>query len=407
MPGPLAGVRVLDLSRVLAGPWCTQALADLGADVVKVERPGRGDDTRQWGPPFLKTPDGRDTEESAYFLSCNRGKRSLTLDVSKPEGQRIVRELAKTADVFVENYKTGDMKRYGIDYAALAAINPRIVYCSITGFGQTGPYAERAGYDFMIQGMGGFMSVTGERDGLPGAGPQKAGVAVADLFTGMYASQAILAALFEQRASGRGQYVDLALLDAQVAMLQAHNYNYLVSGEVPKRWGNAHPNLAPYQAFPTKDGDAILATGNDSQFRKFCEVAGLVDMPNDPRFVDNRARLANRDALVARIAVAMRERTTAEWVSALEAVGVPCGPINRINEVFADPQVQARGTRFTLRHATGGEAPMVANPIKYSRTAIAYDRAPPMVGEHTDEILGRELGMSAADIARLRADRIV
>ena len=406
MAGPLAGIRVLDLSRVLAGPWCTQSLADLGADVIKVERTGRGDDTRQWGPPFLRDTEGKDSHESAYYLSTNRGKRSITLDIAHPDGQRIVREIAKTADIAIENYKVGDMRRYGLDYESLAAINPRIIYCSVTGFGQTGPYKDRAGYDFMIQGMGGMMSVTGERDDLPGGGPQKCGVAMADLMTGMYATVAILGALHERGASGRGQYIDMALLDTQVAYLMNHNLNYLLGGEIPKRWGNAHPNLTPYQAFASKDGDVILATGNDSQFRKFCEVAGLDALPDDPRFVNNPARLANRPALIELIAVAMKNKTTAEWIAALERVGVPCGPINRINEVFADPQVQARGMQFELPHPLGVNVPLVRSPILYSRTPIAYDRPPPMLGEHTDEVLG-EIGIAAQEIAALRERKVL
>ena len=406
MSGPLAGVKVLDLARVLAGPWCTQALADLGADVIKVERPGRGDDTRQWGPPFLKDADGRDSGESAYYLSTNRGKRSITLDISHPEGQRIVQAIAKTADVAIENYKVGDMKRYGLDYASLSALNTRLVYCSITGFGQTGPYRERAGYDFMIQAMGGMMSVTGERDDLPGGGPQKCGVAIADLMTGMYATQAILAALYERDKSGRGQYIDMALLDSQIAFLMNHNLNYLIGGEIPKRWGNAHANLTPYQAFPTKDGDVILATGNDSQFARFCEVAGLPSLPTDPRFHDNPRRLANRPALIEEITRAMKQKTTMEWITALEAVGVPCGPINRMNEVFADPQVQARAMQFELPHPLGVPVPQVRNPIQYSRTALEYHRPPPMLGQHTDEVLG-QLGLTENEIATLRTQGVV
>ncbi len=371
MSAPLAGIRVLDLSRILAGPWSTQVLADLGAEVIKLERPGTGDDTRAWGPPFLKTKDGHNTTDSAYFASTNRGKKSITLDIATPEGQAIARELAKTADVFVENYKVGDMARYGLDFATLSAENPRLIYCSVTGFGQEGPYSHRAGYDFMIQAMGGLMSITGERDDLPGGGPQKCGVPIADMMTGMYAAVAVLGALRERDSSGLGQHIDMALLDAQVSWLMNHNLNYLVSGEVPRRWGNAHPNLAPYQAFATQDGNLILAIGNDNQFRKFCEVAGL-DIAMDPRFIDNKARLANRDLLVGIVAQAMKARTTADWMKRLEERAVPCGPINTIEQVFADPHVVHRGLRMDLPHSAAGTVPQVANPIRYSRTPITY-----------------------------------
>jgi len=406
MTGTLNGIRVLDLSRILAGPWCTQVLADLGAEVVKVERPGAGDDTRAWGPPFLRRPDGSDTTDSAYFASTNRGKKSITVDISTAEGQEIVRGLAAKSDVLVENYKFGDMKRYGLDYEALAKANPRLVYCSITGFGQTGPYRARAGYDFMIQAMGGLMSITGERDDLPGGGPQKCGVPIADMMTGMYATIAVLAALREREASGLGQYVDMALLDAQVAWLMNHNLNYLVSGKVPVRWGNAHPNLTPYQSFPTKDGNLILAIGNDGQFRKFCAVAGLA-IAVEPRFVDNRSRLANRAALVAIIAEAMRTRTTQEWLAVLEAEGVPCGPINTIDQVFADPQVVERGLRFDLPHPAAGSVPQVANPIRFSRSPIEYRAAPPVLGQHTQEVLGGVLGMAPEVVASLKDRGVV
>jgi formyl-CoA transferase len=406
MPATLSGVRVLDLSRILAGPWCTQVLADLGAEVLKVERPGAGDDTRAWGPPFLRRPDGTDTADSAYFASTNRGKKSITLDIASAEGQRVARGLAAKSDVVVENYKFGDMKRYGLDYETVSGANPRLVYCSITGFGQTGPYRARAGYDFMIQAMGGLMSITGERDDLPGGGPQKCGVPIADLMTGMYATVAILAALREREASGVGQHIDMSLLDAQVSWLMNHNLNYLVSGKVPFRWGNAHPNLTPYQSFPTKDGNLILAIGNDGQFRKFCAVAGL-PIATEPRFVDNRSRLANRDALVAIIAEAMKKRTTQEWMALLEAEAVPCGPINTIDQVFADPQVIARGLRFDLPHPVAGTVPQVANPIRFSRSAIAYAAAPPLLGQHTGEVLGGILGMTAEQVAALKERGVV
>jgi crotonobetainyl-CoA:carnitine CoA-transferase CaiB-like acyl-CoA transferase len=401
MAGPLSGIRVLDLSRILAGPWCTQVLADLGAEVIKVERPGSGDDTRSWGPPFVRRPDGTDTGDSAYFMAANRGKKSVTLNIASAEGQQLVRSLGAACDVVLENYKFGDMKRYGLDYESLAAVNPRLVYCSITGFGQTGPYRERAGYDFMIQAMGGLMSVTGERDDFPGGGPQKCGVPIADMMTGMYSVAAIVAALFERGASGRGQYIDMSLLDTQVSWLANQSLNYLVSGEMPKRWGNAHPNLTPYQAFATLDGDLILAIGNDGQFRRFCEVAGLT-IAAEPRFADNRSRLANRDALVAIIARAMKGRSAADWMAALEPAGVPCGPINTIDQVFGDPQVVARGLQFALPHAQAGSVPQVGNPIQFSRSRIEYRLAPPVLGEHTEQVLGELLGLTPSEIASLR-----
>ncbi|MDB5863488.1 MAG: CoA transferase [Betaproteobacteria bacterium] len=405
--GALKGIRVLDMSRVLAGPWVGQLLADLGAEVIKVERPGTGDDTRGWGPPFLKDREGKDTGESAYFLSTNRGKRSMTLDISKPEGQGIARELAEVCDVVLENYKVGDLKRYGLSYEDLQARNPRLIYCSITGFGQTGPYRDRAGYDFMIQGMGGLMSVTGEADAAPGGGPQKVGVAIADLMTGMYSSVAILAALHERQSSGLGQHIDMALLDTQVAWLANQNTNYLIGGEPPKRMGNAHPNIAPYQTFRTADGDLILAVGNDNQFIKFCVAAGIPEVAGDPRFIGNIARVANRDACTAALAPAMRSKTTAEWIALLEPAGVPCGPINRLDQVYADPQVQHRGMKIEVPHPLAGAIPLVANPIKYSRTPIRYDAPPPLLGQHTDEILTGLLGRSAADVDALRARRII
>jgi crotonobetainyl-CoA:carnitine CoA-transferase CaiB-like acyl-CoA transferase len=398
----LSGVRVLDMSRVLAGPWTGQLLADLGAEVIKVERPGVGDDTRGWGPPFLRDRAGRETRESAYYLSANRGKRSITLDISRPAGQAIARELAERSDVLLENYKVGDLARYGLGYEALRACNPRLIYCSITGFGQSGPYRGRAGYDFMIQGMGGFMSITGERDEEPGGGPQKAGVAIADLMTGMYAAVGILAALNERHASGLGQYIDMALLDTQVAWLANQNMNYLIGGEPPRRMGNAHPNVVPYQTFPTRDGDLILAIGNDAQFARFCEAAGVPELAGDARFGNNSARIANREACVSAIAAAIRTRTTADWIAILEPLGVPCGPINRLDQVYAHPQVTHRGLRIEVPHPLSGTVPMVANPIRYSRTPLQYDRAPPLLGEHTEEVLRELLGKSEEEIAALR-----
>ncbi len=383
----LSGLRVLDLSRVLAGPWAGQMLADLGADVVKVERPGAGDDTRAWGPPYLRDGDGRDTSEAAYFLSANRNKRSITIDFTQPEGQQQVRELVQRADVLIENFKVGGLAAYGLDYASLQALNPRLIYCSVTGFGQQGPYAKRAGYDFMIQAMGGLMSITGKADGEEGAGPVKVGVALTDILTGLYASNAILAALAERERSGLGQYIDLALLDVQVACLGNQALNYLTTGVPPKRLGNAHPNIVPYQDFPTADGDFILTVGNDGQFRKFCEVAGHPEWAADARFATNSARVANRAELVPLIRQVTVFRTTAEWIAALEQAGVPCGPINDLAQVFADPQVQARGTRIRMAHPLAGEVDLVANPIRLSRTPVDYRRPPPLLGEHNSEVL--------------------
>ena len=405
--GALAGIRVLDMSRILAAPWVGQLLADLGAEVIKIERPGTGDDTRGWGPPFLKDRDGKDTRESAYFLSTNRGKKSVTLDISKPEGQKIARELADRSDILLENYKVGDLKRYGLAYDDLSARNPALIYCSVTGFGQTGPYSERAGYDYIIQGMGGLMSITGERDEAPGGGPQRVGVAIADLMTGMYSSVAILAALHERKASGLGQYIDMALLDTQVAWLANQNMNYLIGGEVPERLGNAHPNVVPYQPFPTRDGHLILACGNDTQFAKFCAAAGIPEVASDPRFIDNAARLANRDACSAALAPALKKKTTAEWIALLESIGVPGGPINRLDEVYADPQVRHRGLKIELPHPLSGTVPLVANPIKYSRTPLRYNTPPPLLGEHTAEVLTGLLAMSDAELEALRAKKII
>lgn len=392
-PPPLAGVRVLDLSRVLAGPWAGQLLADLGADVVKVEKPQGGDDTRAWGPPYLKDASGRDTTEAAYFLCANRNKRSVAIDIATSEGQAQVRALAQQADVVLENFKVGGLKRYGLDYASLNAANPRLVYCSITGFGQTGPYAARAGYDFLIQGMGGLMSVTGRPDGEAGAGPQKVGVALTDIMTGLYATIAVQAALAEREKSGLGQHIDLALLDVQIACLANQASNYLAGQMVPRRMGNAHPNIVPYQDFPTADGDIILAVGNDEQFAKFCAVAGHPEWSADERFATNAQRVANRAVLVPLLRQATVMRTSAEWIAALEAAGVPCGPINRIDEVFADPQVRSRGLHIDMPHALAGSVPLVANPIRLSGSPVAYQRPPPMLGQHTAEVLAQWLGV--------------
>jgi crotonobetainyl-CoA:carnitine CoA-transferase CaiB-like acyl-CoA transferase len=410
-PLPLSGVRVLDLSRVLAGPWCTQTLADLGADVIKVERPpsasnSGGDDTRGWGPPFLKDRDGTDTAEAAYYLGTNRNKRSITVDIARAEGQALIVKLAAQSDVFVENYKVGDMARYGLDFESLRAINPRLVYCSITGFGQSGPYRDRAGYDYAIQGMGGLMSVTGPSrsdiaDDESGGGPQKVGVAVADLFTGMYSCTAILAALRHRDLTGQGQAIDLALLDTQVAMLANLSANYLVTGVPPQRAGNAHQNIVPYQVFEVADGHMILAVGNDSQFAKYCDVVGRSDLANDARFKRNADRVRNRATLVPLLASLMKDRSRSDWLAALEAAKVPCGPINDLADVFADPQVLHRGMTVQLPHPLAGDVRLVASPIKFSSTPIQYTRAPPLLGEHTFEVL-HELGLSDEDIAALR-----
>jgi len=405
-PGALNGVRVLDLSRVLAGPWCTQTLADLGAEVIKIERPGSGDDTRGWGPPFLPDHDGQDTAEAAYYLGANRNKRSVTVDIASAAGQALIRRLAQQADVVVENYKVGDMARYGLDAPTLRALNPRLVYCSITGFGQTGPYRERAGYDYAIQGLGGLMSVTGERDDLPGGGPQKVGVAVADLFTGMYATVAILAALRHRDASGEGQVIDMALLDTQVAMLANLGANYLVTRKAPRRAGNAHQNIVPYQVFEVADGHLILAVGNDGQFRKFCEVAGRTDLADDPRFARNADRVRHRELLVPLLEAVMRTRSRVDWLAALEAAKVPCGPINSLAEVFADPQVRARGMTVAAPHPLNDKLELVASPMKLSATPVSVRRPPPMLGQHTDEVL-REAGFSTAEMAQLKQDRVI
>jgi formyl-CoA transferase len=400
-------LRVLDLTRVLAGPWCTQLLADLGADVIKVERPGSGDDTRAWGPPYLQDAQGRDTTEAAYYLSANRGKRSVTVDISTPEGQQLLRKLAAASDVVVENYKVGQLAKYGLDYASLSAGNPRLIYCSITGFGQDGPYKDRAGYDFIIQAMGGFMSITGERDDLPGGGPQKAGVAVSDLMTGMYAAVAILAAVAQRERSGRGQYIDMALFDTMIAMLANMNMNYLTTGKAPGRAGNAHQNIVPYQVFAAADGHVVIAVGNDSQYARFCEIAGRPDLAADARFARNAERVRNRDVLVPLLEAIVRERPAAFWAEKLEAAGVPCGPINSIAQALADPQAIARGIRIDLPHSTAGTVPLVGMPIRMSGSGPAYLRPPPLLGEHTEEVLRELAGLDEAAIADCRRRGIV
>ncbi|MBI6849743.1 MULTISPECIES: CaiB/BaiF CoA transferase family protein [Pseudomonas syringae group] len=403
MMGALSHIRVLDLSRVLAGPWAGQILADLGADVIKVERPGCGDDTRAWGPPFLKDAAGHNTSEAAYYLSANRNKQSVTIDFTRPEGQKLVRELAAKSDIVIENFKVGGLAAHGLDYASLKAINPRLIYCSITGFGQSGPYATRPGYDFMIQALGGLMSLTGLPEGEEGAGPVKVGVALTDILTGLYSTTAILAALAHRDQSDVGQHIDMALLDVQVACLANQAMNYLTTGVAPERLGNAHPNIVPYQSFPTADGDLILTVGNESQFRKFAEVAGQSQWADDPRFLTNTLRVAHRAELIPLIRQVTVFKATAQWVAVLEAVGVPCAPVNDLAKVFADPQVVARGLAIELPHALGGKVPQVASPIRLSETPVEYRRAPPMLGEHTSVVLEELLGLGGDEVASLRA----
>ncbi len=407
MPGPLSHIRVLDLTRVLAGPWCGQNLADLGAQVIKVERPGKGDDSRAFGPPWIKDEHGNDTSEAAYFVCANRGKQSITLDLSKPEAQQIARDLAAKADVLLENYKVGDLARYGLGYDDLSKLNPGLIYCSITGFGQTGPYKDRPGYDFMAQGMGGLMSVTGERDDLPGGGPQRVGVPIVDIMTGMYASIAVCAAIAHRAVAGVGQYIDMALLDTQVAFLSNQAMNYLATGEAPPRLGNTHPNIVPYQTFRTRDGAIILACGNDNLFRRFCEVARRPDLAADPRYATNGQRVVNRAALTAELDQVFAARDTRDWVEALETAGVPNGPINDLAQVFAEPQVIARGMKVEVAHPSAGKVAMVASPMRFSATPIAYEVPPPTLGQHTDGVLARELGFDAARIAQLRERGVI
>ena len=403
MTGPLSHLRVLDLSRVLAGPWAGQLRADMGAEVIKVERPGEGDDTRGWGPPFLKDEQGSDTSEAAYYLSANRGKRSVTIDFTQPEGQELVRRLAAKCDVVLENFKVGGLAKYGLDYASLKELKPDLVYCSITGFGQDGPYAQRAGYDFLIQGMGGLMSLTGE----PGGQPMKVGVALTDIFTGMYAGFAILAALAQRDRTGQGSHIDLALLDVQVAVLANQASNYLVGGKVPQRLGNAHPNIVPYQAFPTKDGHIILAVGNDGQFRRFCHSAGRPDLGTDPRYATNVERVRNRAELVPILEALLASRPSAQWIEALEAAGVPCGPINDLAGVFADPQVAHRGLKTRLDHPLAGGIDLVANPIRFDGKQALSHGAPPLLGADTREVLAGWLDMDEGEMARLKDAGVV
>jgi len=412
--GALAGIKVLDLSRVLAGPWCTQVLADLGADVVKVERPGSGDDTRHWGPPFLKDADGNDTGQASYYTACNRNKRSVTIDMATAEGQALIRQMAQQADVVVENFKVGGLKQYGLDHESLRALNPRLIYCSVTGFGQDGPYAERAGYDLMVQAMTGLMSITGRADDAPGGGPLRVGVAVIDLFTGLYASNAILAALHVRdngiNGTGQGQHIDMALLDVGMAVLANQASGFLATGQSPGRMGNSHPSLAPYQDFPTADGNMLLAIGNDGQFQRFCAAAGQPQWAQDARFATNTLRVQHRAELIPAMEAVTRTRTTAAWIALLEDKAVPCGPINTVAQAFDDPQVKARGLAVTLPRWKAGEAAGdgveqitgVASPLRLSATPPVLRNAPPALGQHTDEVLG-EMGLDAARIAELRA----
>jgi len=402
MSAPLTGVRVLDMSRILAGPWSGQALADLGAEVIKVERPGVGDDTRRWGPPYLQDLDGNDTAEAAYYLAANRGKQSISIDITLPEGQALIKALMQKCDVLIENYKVGGLKKYGLDYASLCELNPRLIYCSITGFGQDGPYKDRAGYDFMIQGMGGLMSITGEKEGQAGAGPQKVGVAVADIVTGLYATIAIQAALLERHNSGLGQHIDLALLDVQAGMLANQATNFLVGNKVPQRLGNAHPNIVPYQTFTTDDGFIILAVGNDGQFRKLLQLAGQEALMDDSRYATNPSRVANRELVCATVAGIMVQRSSDYWLQELATLGVPCGPINNIDQVFEDPQILHRGMKLEVEHPLAGKINLPGNPIKFSRTPVSTAKAPPMLGEDTDNILATVLGYSAEKIAELK-----
>ncbi len=406
-PTALGHLRILDLTRVLAGPWCAQNLADLGAEVIKIERPGSGDDTRAWGPPYLRDKEGNDTSEAAYYLAANRGKQSVTVDIASAQGQEIIRQLVATSDVVLENYKVGQLAKYGLDYASLKQIKPDLVYCSITGFGQTGPYAHRAGYDFIIQGMGGFMSVTGERDALPGGGPQKAGVAISDLMTGMYSTIAVLAALNHRDRTGEGQHIDMALLDVQVAMMANMATNFLASDHVPQRWGNAHPNIVPYQTFATSDGHIIVAAGNDRQYQKLVAAGDAPELASDPRFLTNPLRVQHRDVLVPLLVEMVAKKTRDEWITLLETAGVPCGPINNLDEVFDNPQVVSRGLRVDLPHPSGATAKLVGSPMRLSATPPTYPAAPPLLGQHTGAILRDVLNYSDDQIQTLRNQGIV
>jgi crotonobetainyl-CoA:carnitine CoA-transferase CaiB-like acyl-CoA transferase len=405
--GPLAGIRVLDLTRIMAGPYSTQTLADLGAEVIKIERPKVGDDTRYWGPPFLNDKNGKPTSESAYNLSINRGKKSVTVDISTARGRDIVLSLAKKSDILMENYKTGQLASFGLGYDDLKVINPKLIYCSITGFGQTGPYKDRRGYDFALQAMGGLMSVTGERDGHPGAGPEKVGVAVADISAGMYAAIAVLSAIINRTASGVGQYIDISLLDSQITFMANQNMNYFVTGVAPIRLGNAHPNICPYQRFSTRDGYIVLTVGNDSQFARFCLVAGWEEWSSDARFKSNPARVSNRDILIPMITELFLSKSTNEWLALLENADVPCGPVNTIKDVFADAQVQARGMQIELKHPLSGTVASVASPMNFSGTPIKYRDSAPLLGQHTDDVLASLVNLSEAEIRALKKDSVI
>lgn len=402
MHKPLAGIRILDLSRILAGPWCSQHLADLGAEVIKVEHPERGDDTRSWGPPYLN-----EAHEAAYYLSTNRGKRSIAIDIAHPEGQALIRELVPSCDVVLENFKVGGLKRYGLDYESLKQIKPDLIYCSITGFGQNGPYANRAGYDFLLQGMGGLMDITGRPDGEPGGGPMKVGVAVVDLFTGMYAATSILSALLGRNRTGKGTWIDVALMDVQVGVLANQGLNYLTSGKSPSRLGNSHPNIVPYQAFATEDGHIILAVGNDAQFQRFCEVAGVPLLASDDRFATNRSRVQNRELLIPQVERLLRAKPSNFWLEVLEKESVPCGPINSIEQVFADPQVQHRGMKLRMAHPEAGEMSLVSNPIRFNDKHLNADAPPPKLGEHTQDVLSQVFPDREDYIESLRSKGVI
>lgn len=406
MAGPLSHIKVLDLSRIMAGPWTSQILADLGADVIKVERPGAGDDTRSWGPPFLKNASGEETKEAGYYLAVNRGKRSITVSLDKPEGQRIVRQLAERADILLENFKVDTLARYGLDYPSLKPLNPRLIYCSITGFGQTGPMRDIAAYDFAVQAMGGLMSITGERDDRPGGGPQKVGIPIVDLTTGMYAAVAVLAALAGREVSGKGDYIDVGMLDVQVAMLCNQAMNYLTSGRAPKRTGTAHPNIQPQDTFACRDGNIVLAVGNDGQFAKLCEVLGRRELASDERFAKNASRVRNQETLTPLLREEFARRDRHALVEALETAGVPCGPINTIPEVFEEPQVKHREMLINVPHPLAGSVPLVASPMRFTEAPLKHDRAPPLLGEHTVEIL-RDLGFDDRQIESLKQDRVI
>ena len=406
MSGSLSHLRVLDLSRVLAGPWAGQILGDLGAEVIKIERPKSGDDTRSWGPPYLQGADGN-VDLSAYFLTANRNKQSLAVDIAHPEGQELIRKLVAESDVILENFKVGGLKRYGLDYDSLKRINPKLIYCSITGFGQDGPYANRPGYDFLIQAMGGLMSITGQPDGEPGAGPMKVGVALTDIMTGLYATIGVLAALSHRDRTGEGQYVEAALLDVQVACLANQAMNYLTTGQAPGRMGNAHPNIVPYQDFPTADGNMVLTVGNDEQFARLCDLLGHPEWASDERFATNRARVANRKELIPRLRQATVMRSTQEWVQVLERSGVPCGPVNTLDQVFEDPQVLARGMKQSVQHPSLGDVPTVGNPIRLKLTPVSYRTAPPLLGEQSKQVLETIVGLSSGEIASLRERGVI